>query len=51
MKITIEHYGHKIIFEEPHDDQDLTAMCELFGKILRAMGYYFNGEVCIEEEV
>lgn len=43
MKITIEHYGHKLTYEVEHDDVSLNNMLEILERMLLADGYVFKG--------
>ena len=50
MKIVIEAYNCRYSYEDDHDDQNLDEMCEIFGGLLKSMGYNFNGIVDIVRE-
>lgn len=39
MKITIEHYGEKHIFESEREDYDITEVIEIIKNLLISTGY------------
>ena len=50
MKITIEQYDHKIIYELNHDDVSMDKMLEILEGMLKAAGYVFSGNLDILDD-
>ena len=45
MKITIEQYDHKIIYEVPYNDVTMEQMLEILENLLKCTGYRFDGNL------
>lgn len=49
MKIEITHYGHKAIYEFEHEDVTLEDLLYHLDKLIKLVGYSFDGELQISE--
>ena len=50
MKIQITAYETTYTIETPHNDQHITDMADYFTRMLKVMGYVFDGELALTEE-
>lgn len=49
MKIEITHYGHKATYEFQHEDVTLDDLLYHLDRLIKLVGYSFEGELQISE--
>jgi len=49
MKIEIIHYGHRATYEFKHEDVTLEDLLYHLDKLIKLVGYSFEGELQISE--
>ena len=49
MKIEITSYGHKATYEFEHEDVSLDDFVYHLGKLIKLVGYHYDGELQISE--